>query len=66
MRMLRKTIAALALALLPAAVFADAAVPEPDDYFPIVSYAIVAAIGIIIIIAVIIIARKIIKRRRRK
>ena len=65
MRMLRKTIAALAAAMLPAAVFADAAVPEPNDYIPFVSYMVIAALGIIIIIAVIIIARKIRKRRKK-
>ena len=65
MRRFRKVFAALALALLPAAVFADAAVPEPNDYIPMVSYIVVGAIGIIIIIAVIIIARKLLRRRKK-
>ena len=65
MRCFRTLFAALAFALLPAAVFADAAVPEPNDYIPMVSYIIVGAIGIIIIIAVIIIARKLLRRRKK-
>ena len=65
MRKIKMTLAALICALLPAAVFADAAVPEPNDYIPMVSYIIVGAIGIIIIIAVIIIARKLLRRRKK-
>lgn len=67
MRMLRKTLAALAIALLPAAVFADSINPGPDpnDYIPFISYLAVGVIGIVIIIAVIIIARKLIKRRKK-
>ena len=66
MKVLRKTIAALALALLPALAFADAAEPRYNDYFPIVSYMIVAGIGIVIIIAVVVLARILIRRRRMK
>ena len=57
MRKIKMILAALVCALLPAAAFADAALPEPDDYFPLVSYAIVAVIGIIVIAAVIIMRR---------
>lgn len=65
MRKIKMILAALVCALLPAAAFADAALPEPDDYFPLVSYAIVAVTGIIVIAAVIVIARKIRKRRKK-
>ena len=67
MKTLRKTIAALLFALLPAAVFADSINPEPDpnDYIPFISYLAVGVIGIVIIIAMIIIARKIIRRRKK-
>ena len=66
MKMLRKALAAVAVALLPALAFADAAEPGFDDYFPIVSYLIVAGVGIVIIIAVVVLARILIKRRRIK
>ena len=66
MRKLGNAAAALVLALLPALAFADAAEPRYNDYFPIVSYMIVAGVGLVIIIAVVVLARILIRRRRMK
>lgn len=71
MKIIRSISAGILAAMAAVSVaFADIAVephgePMPDDYHPVVSYAVVGIITVILIIAVILIIRAVIKRRRR-